>query len=306
MWDNTFLMYSADNGGVGDGINWPLRGEKHSNWEGGMRTAAFVSGGLIPAQLRGTTNGVNMHIVDWYATFSTLAGVDPTDSPKVAPLSVDLKNTTKNIYGDDSFPPLDGVDVMPYLLAGAGKSAFDAAHKYLVISKEVVIAGKWKLLVSQPSFKSQNNGWKGKDGKWRTPNKTESHDCMAQNHAPGGAAHVLPVPKAGGHACLYDLRADPGEHVDVSQANKDVVAELTNQLNLIILTQRDCNGWTYKSADSSYDIPGPLQPDGTRSCSPSALLGYCDQGCANALWASYGKADGPICGVPNCTNASAL
>ena len=65
MWDNTFIVYSADNGGVGDGINYPLRGEKHSNWEGGMRTAAFVSGGLIPTHLRGTTNGVNMHIVDW-------------------------------------------------------------------------------------------------------------------------------------------------------------------------------------------------------------------------------------------------
>lgn len=65
MWENTFIVYSSDNGGVEDGINWPLRGEKHSNWEGGLRTAAFVSGGLVPSQLRGTTNGVNMHIVDW-------------------------------------------------------------------------------------------------------------------------------------------------------------------------------------------------------------------------------------------------
>jgi hypothetical protein len=52
-------------GGVGPGINFPLRGEKHSNWEGGMRTVAFISGGFVPKELQGTSNGINMHIVDW-------------------------------------------------------------------------------------------------------------------------------------------------------------------------------------------------------------------------------------------------
>ena len=117
---------------------------------------------------------------------------------------------------------------------------------------------------------------------------------------------MLPVPKEGGHACLYDLRADPGEHVDVSQANKDVVDQLTQQLYLEILTQRDCNGWTYKNSDDSYHIPGPRQPDGTWSCSPSAKIGYCDQSCADAKWKAFGKADGPVCAVPNCTNSSGV
>eukprot|EP00051_Salpingoeca_urceolata_P006710 m.88792 g.88792 ORF g.88792 m.88792 type:complete len:538 (-) comp14955_c0_seq2:2873-4486(-) len=62
MWDNTLIVYSSDNGGVEQGINYPLRGEKHSNWEGGMRTTAFVSGGLVPSHLQGTNNSVNMHI----------------------------------------------------------------------------------------------------------------------------------------------------------------------------------------------------------------------------------------------------
>ena len=60
---------SADNGGpifgpaAGCGMctgsaganNYPLRGGKHSNFEGGVRTNAFVSGGLIPAAMRGKT-----------------------------------------------------------------------------------------------------------------------------------------------------------------------------------------------------------------------------------------------------------
>ena len=30
-----------------------------------MRVAAFVSGGLIPEHLRGTSNNMRFHIVDW-------------------------------------------------------------------------------------------------------------------------------------------------------------------------------------------------------------------------------------------------
>jgi arylsulfatase B len=67
MWQNSVLFYCADNGGTDRGSNWPLRGTKHSNWEGGMRAAAFVSGGLIPQQLRGTRSSVVSHIADWCA-----------------------------------------------------------------------------------------------------------------------------------------------------------------------------------------------------------------------------------------------
>ena len=34
MWENTLVVYSADNGGRGDGSNYPLRGEKRTNYEG--------------------------------------------------------------------------------------------------------------------------------------------------------------------------------------------------------------------------------------------------------------------------------
>ena len=73
-------------------FQYPLRGYKRTNWEGGMRVtgellckysaavhvacahsagthapcpAAFVSGGLIPTNLRGTSNKIRFHIVDW-------------------------------------------------------------------------------------------------------------------------------------------------------------------------------------------------------------------------------------------------
>ena len=45
-------------------INFPLKGRKCSVWDGGTRVAAMVSGGFIPAALRGTTVGVLMHVAD--------------------------------------------------------------------------------------------------------------------------------------------------------------------------------------------------------------------------------------------------
>ena len=87
MLDNTLIVFSADNGGVYHGgqlgNNYPLRGQKTSSWEGGVRATAFVWGGkatAFPEHVRGTETDVFVHICDWYATLATLVGVDPTDS----------------------------------------------------------------------------------------------------------------------------------------------------------------------------------------------------------------------------------
>ena len=53
MWSSTLFVFHSDNGGeiMGSGIcggnNWPLTGGKFSNWEGGGRVNAFVSGGAL-------------------------------------------------------------------------------------------------------------------------------------------------------------------------------------------------------------------------------------------------------------------
>lgn len=100
MWEDTLLVFSSDNGGPvcassawgagwggisccstlpcladldpntdsvldGSGNNWPLRGGKVSNWEGGVRVNAFASGGFIPAQRRGTVEPGFAAIEDW-------------------------------------------------------------------------------------------------------------------------------------------------------------------------------------------------------------------------------------------------
>ena len=65
---------------MGSANNWPLKGGKHSNWQGGVRVNAFVSGGALPPAVRGTTSNELITVWDWYSTFvEGIAGGDPTD-----------------------------------------------------------------------------------------------------------------------------------------------------------------------------------------------------------------------------------
>jgi hypothetical protein len=82
-----------------------LRGGKYSEFEGGVRVAAFSSGGAVAAAARGSKVEGLMSVADIYSSFCALAGVDPTD---------ELGNAK-------GLPPIDGLDVSPMLL-GTGVS----------------------------------------------------------------------------------------------------------------------------------------------------------------------------------------
>lgn len=95
MWQNLLWVTTSDNGGplaktptgligTSGANNFPLRGGKIGLMEGGIRLNAFISGGLVPVSLRGSTNEGWMHLEDWYTTFCSLAGVDPTDARAAA------------------------------------------------------------------------------------------------------------------------------------------------------------------------------------------------------------------------------
>ncbi len=74
--DNTFVMYSTDNGPHmntwPDGAMTPFRNEKNSNWEGAYRVPCMVRWpGKIPAG--SVSNGIFSHL-DWLPTFLAMAG----------------------------------------------------------------------------------------------------------------------------------------------------------------------------------------------------------------------------------------
>ena len=80
------------------------------------------------------------HLAARYPTLCNLAGADPTDDPPVPPLPIDPADPTKDIYGNTSWPPLDGVDVWPLLTADVPTNATAAHPDGLWLSREVRLA----------------------------------------------------------------------------------------------------------------------------------------------------------------------
>lgn len=125
MYDDTLIIMTADNGGPiymsgdGGGNNYPLKGDsiplakcvtggKAGNWEGGIRVNGFVSGGFVPAKMRGKKLQGLVAAWDWYATIiQGIAGADPTDSQAAAV----------------GLPAIDSVDQWPYLSGAQSEPA---------------------------------------------------------------------------------------------------------------------------------------------------------------------------------------
>jgi len=97
MYDNSIIAFSTDNGGPANGFdynaanNFPLRGLKVTQWEGGVRGVGFLHSPLL--QKSGYVSEQMMHVTDWVPTLYTAAGGDP-------------KHLEDNLYGVDSWSML--------------------------------------------------------------------------------------------------------------------------------------------------------------------------------------------------------
>lgn len=106
LWDNALVVWSTDNGAPVQvaGSNHPLRGGKGYNWEGGCRTPTFVTGGALPAAMRGKQLDGLAHVADWYATFAGLAGL-PAEADPAGPAPPESLNLWPWISGQTAASP---------------------------------------------------------------------------------------------------------------------------------------------------------------------------------------------------------
>ena len=141
MWDNLLFVASSDNGGPissGKGANnYPLKGGKATDWQGGIRVNAFVTGGYLPESMRGQKTQGYIHIADWYATFCSLAGVDPTDEKAAAA----------------KLPPIDSLNMWP-LISGLNSTS---PRTDIPVSNKTLISGQYKIITGKVS----HAGWTG-------------------------------------------------------------------------------------------------------------------------------------------------
>lgn len=80
--DNTLIIFISDNGGISEYTsNLPLRGEKCTQYEGGIRVPMIVS---LPGRIEaGKISDEPVSGIDFYPTICSALGVRPTDRSKV-------------------------------------------------------------------------------------------------------------------------------------------------------------------------------------------------------------------------------
>jgi len=113
IWNDTLIIAHADNGGpvyasgIAGANNYPLKGGKMSNWEGGIRVNAFAAGGYLPTKVQGTKQEGMIAAWDYYATFAALAGIHDTHDAPAAAVGL---------------PPLDSFNVWPLISGEVSES----------------------------------------------------------------------------------------------------------------------------------------------------------------------------------------
>ena len=191
----------------GPGNNYPFRGGKYTDFEGGVRQAAFASGGLIPMSVRGTLSAQLIHIADMWATFSVLAGADAMDH-KAASMG--------------GVPPVDSLDVSDVFFVHNGTSP----RHVIVLSSTAVTQGAFKLL-------HESGGGKNK---WVPP------EWPAYN-TNGSSTPATPGPAC--NPCLFNVVNDPREQTNLATLPQyaDMVANLPSLLNEVVPYQTGDDGY---------------------------------------------------------------
>uniref|UniRef100_A0A914VF44 Sulfatase N-terminal domain-containing protein n=1 Tax=Plectus sambesii TaxID=2011161 RepID=A0A914VF44_9BILA len=131
LYNDTIIIFSSDNGGetIEGGNNFPLRGNKNTLWEGGMRVNSFVHS--FADISRNAVRTPLFNVVDWYATILGMVG-ERIDS-----------------YGD-------GINQWPMIVNNSNEKLRER-FVYNIDGKSAAIReGDYKLIVGNPGAPS---GW---------------------------------------------------------------------------------------------------------------------------------------------------
>ena len=294
--NETLIIVSTDNGGepYAGGNNYPLRGNKATIFEGGVRGLGFVSGAGLADSVRGTVSHELMHVTDWLPTLAAgAAGVPVNASGRPCPTC------------NRSVAPLDGVNQWPMLSLGAPSARTEvllhlqsAAHSSKTTPTAIpgsgaIRIGKWKLLhghagasgpaagacVARTGIAGPPNavpiaGWGGNESTpwcpfgWTPPPRADGQYELPRP-PPELNCSSLPCPIApdspylAGQTQLFDMEADMFEEHDVAAQYPDVVARLLARLQYF--NHSHCGG------QQCEDDPGKHYPQGVPV--PDAAMG---------------------------------
>ncbi|XP_075535035.1 arylsulfatase B-like [Dermacentor variabilis] len=241
MLNDTLLSFSSDNGaastfwGTGASSSYPLRGEKSTLWEGGVRVPGFLWTTRPLWRGPGSEYDRLFHATDWLPTLYEMAGGD-----------------VSNLAG------IDGVSHMRSL-----REPFaDKPRREILLNidpkegNEAIIQDSYKLV--HGAFPDGTSQWLEIPGK-RLPAAEEAElarqsciscttyrllDIRGMSPSCGEAGSVYSTPVKCGKRnsskavcdstlapCLYDINADPCEYNDIANENPKIVRQMQTRIS---------------------------------------------------------------------------
>ena len=206
--DDTIIILTTDNGGqtaLGSS-NWPLRGNKATVFEGGVRGVSFVWGSSL--QKSNFDYEGLMHITDWFPTIiEGIVGIT-LDSEK---LKLDGFNMWNEINTNSDSPRKEIL-----LQLDPPRYDHDPAHplRNNFMGQAAIRQGDWKLIIGQPncSLVEVTTGDKCPDG-WVHLDSTIELPPIATNWT-----------------WLFNIANDPNERNELSQSHPDIVQQLKERI----------------------------------------------------------------------------
>ncbi|XP_070539350.1 arylsulfatase I-like [Ptychodera flava] len=230
MLDNTLILFTSSNGGDASqgGNNFPLRGNKGTCYEGGMRVPTFVWGNML--NVNGTQDGL-IHAVDWVPTLCSIAG-------------------GANIGGD-----IDGLDQSAMVINGtaSARSSVVLALDDIRDSKAAYREGDLKLIDGEPSYWYPLRIDSETNGHYAIPTGVSSPVMNFYDIILPGLGPQPPPPVSLPQTLLFDLAIDETEMNDISS---------TSIIN-VLLMQMTLNTERGKAKGSAFiDDPSSLPAAG--------------------------------------------
>jgi len=242
MWNNTLLAFVTDNGGPlylpGSSNNHPLKGGKYSDWEGGIRTNAFLAGGWLDERREtepGTAYDGVVSIADFYGMFANLAGVDLEDE-KAEDANRWLKTHRPGL------PRLAKVDAVDGLIDDIilGKEGINEGRKVLQLSDVAILKFPYKLVQGLQPYSGHTGllypNCSTITSETMLPWHNDSHifdDVIPWSHDIEELNTHLWAEDCGFEpGCLFNVDEDPNERNDLADADefKEIGSELKKLL----------------------------------------------------------------------------
>ena len=199
--DNTTIIFTTDNGGQTShgSSNWPLRGNKATVFEGGVRGFSFVWGKKL-LKTNYDNSGL-MHITDWYRTIvEGIAGLKMSD------------NDTKGLDGQNMWPTIinDSPSSRTEILLQLDPPSYvDRDNPF--IGQAAYRSGDWKLILGKPDC---NSSWEiACPTGWVNTNGT-----------------IDPAPDNPSGVWLFNIAEDPNERNNMAGTFQDIVALMEERI----------------------------------------------------------------------------